>query len=117
MLFDCLKRYIFGVENRHIFGESLVSVDKLNGKKVICAKAYTLGEVKGAEVDTENWRLTHLYVKLTDQAATELGFKKRFRSSTVCMPVTLITAVGDVITIGKSMEELGKDVEITEYKE
>jgi sporulation protein YlmC with PRC-barrel domain len=95
----------------------LVSVEKLNGKKVIGAKAYTLGEVEGAEVNTDNWRLTHLHVKLTDQAATELGFKKRFRSSTVCMPVSLITAVGDVITIDKSFEELSKTVEIVEYKE
>jgi len=95
----------------------LVSVDKLNGKKVICAKAYTLGEVKGAEVNTDDWRLTHLHVKLTDQAATELGFKKRFRSSTVCIPVNLIAAVGDVITINKSREELSKTVEITECKE
>jgi len=100
-----------------MFGESLVSIEKLNGKKVIGAKAYILGEVKGAEVNTDNWKITHLHVKLTDQAATELGFKKRFRSSKVCIPISLISAVGDFVAISKSLEELSKTVEIVECKE
>jgi len=95
----------------------LVDVDKLKGKKVIGGKAYALGEVNGAEVDTEKWKVTHLRVKLTDEAATELGFKKRFRSSIVCMPVTLVAAVGDVITIDKSIQELKNTIDIVECKE
>ena len=95
----------------------LVSFGKLIGKKVITAKTYTLGEVKGAETDTNYWKITHLHVKLTDEAATDFIFKKRFRSSTVCMPVSLVKAVGDFITIDKSLEELSKTLEITECKE
>ena len=59
----------------------MVSLDELIGKKVITARAYILGDVQGAEVDVDNWRITHLQVKLTDKASTDLGFKKRFRSS------------------------------------
>jgi sporulation protein YlmC with PRC-barrel domain len=95
----------------------LVSIDKMVGKKVITTKAYILGEVKGAEADVENWRITHLQVKLTDKAATELGFKKKFRSSIVCMPVTIISAVGEVVTIDKSLEELSKTFDIVGCKE
>jgi sporulation protein YlmC with PRC-barrel domain len=95
----------------------LVSVESLVGKKVITAKAYILGEVKGAEADVNNWRITHLQVKLTDKAATDLGFKKRFRSSTICMPVSLISAVGEVVTIEKSLDELSKTFDIVECKE
>jgi sporulation protein YlmC with PRC-barrel domain len=95
----------------------LVSVDKLVGKKVITSKAYILGEVKGAEADVENWQITHLQVKLTDKAATDLGFKKRFRGSTVCMPVALVSAVGEVVTIDKSLDELSKSFDIVECKE
>lgn len=95
----------------------MVDVDKLKGKKVIGRKAYTLGEVDGAEVDTEKWEVTHLRVKLTDEAATELGFKKRFRSSTACMPVTMVAAVGDIITIDKSIQELRSTTDIVECKE
>ena len=85
--------------------------------KVITANAYIFGEVKGAEVDVDSWRITHLHVKLTDKAATDLGFKKKFRSSTVCMPITHINEVGEVVTIDKSLEELSKLVEVVEYKE
>ena len=92
-------------------------MDKLVGMKVITAKAYILGEVRGVEADVDNWRITHLQIKLIDKAATDLGFKKRFRSSTVCMPVTLIKAIGHVVTIDKSLEELSNTFDIVECKE
>lgn len=92
-------------------------MEKLVGTKVITAKAYILGEVKGAEADIDTWRITHLQVKLADKAATDLGFKKRFRSSMVCMPVTLISAVGEFVTIGKSLDELSRSFDIVECKE
>ena len=59
----------------------------------------------------------HLQVKLIDKAATDIGFKKRFRSSTVCMPVALIRAIGEVVTIDKSLEELGSTSDIVEFNE
>ena len=95
----------------------VVGIDKLVGMKVITAKAYIFGEVNGAEVDIDKWQITHLHVKLTDKAAIDLGFKKRFRSSTVCMPITLINEVGEVITIDKSLEELSKIIEVVKCTE
>lgn len=95
----------------------LVSVDALVGKNVIGTMGYDLGEVKGVEVNTSTWNVTHLQVKLTSKAADELGFKKRFGSSTVCMPVTLVNAVGDVITVNKSLNELSQNPEISKCPE
>jgi sporulation protein YlmC with PRC-barrel domain len=95
----------------------LVSIDKISGKNVIGQGGYDLGEVKGAEINTSTWNVTHLQVKLSSKASDELGFKKRFRSSTVCMPISLVTAVGDVVTIGKSLNELSNNPEITECQE
>lgn len=95
----------------------LVSINKLVGMKVITAKAYVLGEVKGLEADVENWRITHLIVKLSEKAGTDLGFKKRFGSATVSMPVELVKAVGEFISIDKSFEELSRTVDIVEYRE
>jgi len=74
-------------------------------------------EVKGAEANFDNWQITHLHVKLTDKASTDLGFKKRVKSATVCMPVQLIKAVGEVVTIDKSLEELSRTFDIVECKE
>ena len=84
----------------------MITVSKLNGRKVITANAYTLGEIDGATVDTDKWQITHLDVSLTEEATRELGFKKpRWGSLKICLPVTLIQAFGDVITLNKPLEE------------
>jgi sporulation protein YlmC with PRC-barrel domain len=95
----------------------LVSFKKIVGLKVITSKAYTLGEVKGFEVDIDNWTITHLQVKLTTEAAIQLCFKKRLRRSTVCMPIGLIKAVGEFVTIDRSIDELRKTFEIATCKD
>ena len=82
-------------------------VSKLNGMNVITANAYVLGEVEGAEVDTDKWKVTHLDVSLTNEATKELGFKKPFLGSMkICLPVTIIKEFGNVITLKKSLQEL-----------
>jgi len=98
-------------------GDLLVSVSKLIGKKVIGANAYVLGEVTGADVDTEKWQMTHLHVSLTDDAARELGFRKPFLGSViVCLPINLIQATGDIISLSKSIIELKNVVEPKEHR-
>ena len=85
----------------------MIKVSKLNGMKVITANAYVLGEVDGAEVDTEKWKVTHLDVNLTNEATKELGFKKPFLGSVkICLPVAIIKEFGDVITLKNSLQEL-----------
>jgi sporulation protein YlmC with PRC-barrel domain len=90
-----------------LFGGCLVSVSELNGKKVIGASAFTLGEVEGAEVEIKNWQITHFQVKLTNEATERLGFKKPVIGHlVVLLPVTTIKAVGDVVSLDRSIEEL-----------
>jgi sporulation protein YlmC with PRC-barrel domain len=95
----------------------LVNFNEVVGKDVIGAKGYNLGSVKGAEINVVEWKVTHLRVKLSNQAADELGFKKKFRSSTVCMPVSLISAIGDVVTLNSTRTEISGDPSITECRE
>lgn len=74
---------------------------------VITADAYTLGEIDGAHADTNLWNITHLDVELTKEASAELGFKKPFLGSiTVCLPISSIKNVGDVVTLNKSLLDL-----------
>lgn len=90
----------------------MVTFSKLVGKKVIGTNAYTLGEMHGADVDTGKWQITHLHVGLTDEACRELGFKKPWLGSVVvCLPVGLVQAIGDVITLNKAIQELRSFVE------
>lgn len=90
----------------------MTSLIELMGKKVVGANAYMLGEVNGAEIDTKKWEVTHLHVNLTGDATRELGFQKpRFGSVTVHVPVSLVQAVGDVITLNKGIRELKEIIE------
>ena len=78
----------------------------MKGMKVITADAYTLGEVEGAHVDTNAWKITHLDVGLTKEATRELGFKKPMLGSlSVCLPIAVVKNFGDVITLNKSLQE------------
>ncbi len=94
---------------------NLINFNEFLGKKVIGTGGYMIGEVKGVLIDASTWQVPQFCIKLTDNAATELGFKKRFRSSTVCVPTRMIQAVGDIVTISPPLKELAESKEITEY--
>jgi sporulation protein YlmC with PRC-barrel domain len=94
-----------------------VSFDKVSGKFVICAGGFDLGEVNGIELNTDTWIVTHLHVKLSKPASEDLGFKKRFRNSTVCLPISLVSTVGDNILLNRTLDELTSHPEISECRE
>jgi len=104
------------LQTNHYNGVFLISFETIIGKQVIGTGAFIIGEVKGALIDTKTWQVPQLYVKLSDNAANELGFKKRVRSSTVSIPTKMVQAVGDVVTIAPPLKELSESNEITEYK-
>ena len=109
---EAMTILICNVGQYRIFGGLLVTFSRLVGKKVIGANAYTLGEMLGADVDTGKWQITHLHVSLSDEATRELGFRKPFLGAVVvCLPVNVIQAIGDVIALNKSINELRSFVE------
>jgi len=95
----------------------MINFEEIIGLQVVTSGAYILGEVKGAKIDTETWAIKYLNVKLTGEAAESLGMKKRFRSSKICIPVDMVQAVAQVVTISRSIEDLESSQEITECKE
>jgi sporulation protein YlmC with PRC-barrel domain len=83
-----------------------MKVSKLNGMKVITANAYTLGEVEGAHVNTNTWKIVNLDISLTKETVKELGFKKPMLGSLiVCLPISEVKEVGDVITLEHTLQE------------
>jgi len=85
----------------------MIKVSTVIGRKVITTDAFTVGEVSGAEMDPDRWRITHIDVSLTKDATKELGFKKPFMGNiTILVPIKLIKGTGDVITLKKTREEL-----------
>ena len=95
----------------------MINFEEIVGLKVVTSVAFILGEVKGGKIDTSTWTIKFLNVRLTGDSAESLGVKKRFRSSAICIPVGMVQAVGHVVTITRSMEELESSQEITECKD
>lgn len=105
----------------------LVSANLITGKKVVATNGDAIGEVKDADFDTSTWKINSLLLRLTDKAASELGytrpsgtlgsFSMNRGSRSVFMPVELVNAIGDVVTIKKSLIELGEGQYLKRYSE
>ena len=91
----------------------MVHANTLIGKQIVSVKGEIMGEVDGIDVDPTNWQATGLYVTLSNDATTELGFKKPFLSRVVInLPTNLIVSVGEVITLKDSVKNLRDIVEL-----
>ncbi len=93
-------------------------MNDLKGKKVVGVNGDAIGEVKDVEFDLTTWSITSVLLKLSDKAAAELGYKVSgsigplsltHGHRSVFMPVELISAISDVITINKTLLEITKD--------
>lgn len=95
------------------FGDEMDSKD-IEGKEVLGAKARVLGKVCNIEIDTENWKVTHISMEVDKNAIEELGFKKpRFGSVKVDFPVEKINGISDRILLNESTDELKKILRLT----
>ncbi len=92
----------------------MVSANELSGKKVVSLKGDEIGEIKDVDFDITKWQVTSMVMKLSSKAAVSLGYKKTFGSYDVCMPISIISSVGDVITINKTLLELASGADMTE---
>lgn len=82
---------------------------KINDMKVFSSDAFLIGEISGADVNTKKWMITHLYIELSDEAVTKLGYKKPFFGHiSICIPINFIKTIGDVVTLSKNLKELEK---------
>jgi sporulation protein YlmC with PRC-barrel domain len=86
----------------------MIDIWKLKGKMVITKDSFNVGEISEVSID-DNWKITHVHVKLTKESTNELGFKKPlFGYITICLPVYYVRGVGDVLTLNQSKAELRK---------
>ena len=84
-----------------------MKVANLNGKRIITSEAQVLGEVEGVEIDISEWKVTGLHINLEKEIIGKFNFKKPlFGSVVVLLPITTVKAVGDVIALNKTIEEL-----------
>jgi len=71
------------------------------GKKVFTVKGILLGEVDGIEIDENNWAITDIDVKLTDEAEKLFDVKSGMMSKSIMpIPANLMGPIeGDRITL------------------
>ncbi len=90
----------------------MVSINVLFGKNVVGEDARVIGKSTGAQIDLSQWLITHIKVKLTEEAIKELEYKKPLLGSVeVLLPVGSIKAIGDIISVSKNIKELKSIVE------
>jgi sporulation protein YlmC with PRC-barrel domain len=87
----------------------MVEIAKLFWRNAYTSDDFLLGEVHSAELDTSNWKIINLFIALSEEASTKLGFKHPFLGKViVCLPVSTVESISDRITLNKSIEELKK---------
>jgi len=93
----------------------MVNVNALLGKNVVADDARLIGNVTGVEVELlPTWQITHLHVSLTEETTRELGYKKPFLGSVeVLLPISIVKAVGDLISLDRKVTDLKDVVEPT----
>jgi sporulation protein YlmC with PRC-barrel domain len=85
----------------------MVEITRLFWKPAVTSDGFVLGEVHSAELDTSNWQIINLFVALSEEASTKLGFKHPYLGKvTVCLPVSTVESVTDKTVLNKTMEEL-----------
>ncbi len=85
----------------------MVEIGRLFWKRVVTSDDFVIGESESAELDTVTWQVKSLYVSLNDEASEKMEFERPyFGKIFVCLPVSAVKEVGDLITLNKTFDEL-----------
>ena len=85
----------------------MVRARQLVGLNVITSDAQNVGQVIGTDVDTDTWKVTHVRIDLTEESIRALSYKKPFLGSVnICLPVSYVNKVKDVVTLKADIDEL-----------
>lgn len=88
----------------------LISANNLVKKKVMDSQAHEVGIVTDFAVDTENWSVETLNIKIPAKTAKELGISKML-AKTAKVPVQMVSKVGDFLELEPTLKELVEQVE------
>jgi hypothetical protein len=80
---------------------------KLLHALVTANNGYEIGNVIGATIDTQTWRVKHLTLSLGSHAARALNIET-FGYSTACLPVSLIASYEDgILKLDRALSQIG----------
>ncbi len=85
----------------------MVEITRLFWKRAFTSDNFELGEINSADVDMNNWQITSLFINLTDEASTALGFKHPFLGKVmVCLPISTVKTISDNAVLNQTIDEL-----------
>ena len=85
----------------------MVEIGRLFWKKVITADDFIIGEIESADLEEKTWQLKSFYVSLNDEATKKLGFERPYFGKVfVCLPVSIIGTIKDVVVLNTTFQEL-----------
>ena len=88
-----------------------VSDEHLRGRKVIAADGQAVGEVAALFIDTSQWMIVAIQIKLSKSAAEQLGAARGLlHAATLDLPVRLIQSVGDAVLLSIPTPELRQNL-------
>ena len=77
------------------------------GTKVVGQHGREVGVVRGAQIDTDSWRLVALRVKLDKGVLDDLSFRRSLlRGPSINIPADQISGISDVIVLKVPLGEL-----------
>ncbi len=84
---------------------------EITGKRVILEDACDIGMVTDVFVDTLDWRITKLDVKIEKRYADRLGLEKGLLKKTICpVKIHFLKSVGDVVHLKGDLDDLAKSL-------
>ncbi len=82
---------------------------EITGKRVILEDASDIGVVTDVFVDTLDWRITKLEVKIEKRYADRLGLEKGLLKKAICpVKIHFLKSVGDVVHLKGDLDDLAK---------
>jgi sporulation protein YlmC with PRC-barrel domain len=101
MLYVDVANKYFYVKNYTLYMEIFMKPHEIYGKKVFTFKGIHLGEIDGIEVDENNWAITDIDVKLTNDAEKLFDLKSGMTHKSIMpIPVNLFGPIGlDRVTL------------------
>ena len=86
----------------------MVEITRIFWKKAVTSDGFVLGEIESADLNMDNWKVTNLFVGLSEEGTKKLGFKHPFLGKViVCLPVSVVKSIiPDKIVLNQTLEEL-----------
>jgi sporulation protein YlmC with PRC-barrel domain len=82
---------------------------EITGKRVILEDASDIGVVTDVFVDTLDWRITKLEVRIEKRYADRLGLEKGLLKKAICpVKIHFLKSVGDVVHLKGDLDDLAK---------